>query len=718
MAWDLRYTSAASGPTGRSGFQFVATTPGTPPEVTHAVTPYMTYRPPPSAPSAPGPEELAGFPVSFAYGREGDHAVLACCRYTGRDYSGRYGNFAGHAVVATPPEMEGLRPIELWESPVWSGPPGGSPDLVPGEAFDPDALVAWLSREKAHDRLAALLDAVTAALAGGHGRVVLVSEDTGLIARWIALVSYSLPASLAAHLSFTTYTADPDSAPHLVVGTVPDTRPRDAFHLDEPAAGGREPGRFARVVADCWRTGDLDGIDAVGELLTDGRPHCADGVMRAADGAAALLALCRGDASVSAAEESAAARLVRQGGEPLWVWPALSDALPGLRFELASELAGALTSDAPEIAEHCVTLALADPGLHDRLPAFRLRDGMPSAFRDAVARAEGLGALAAVVRLADQVGGRIESAEVSAAAAACTRRGAGSIAAALGATPGAWRAAMVSGVLAGLETADAATRQTLLDPDAVAALGDNDWTRSPRTGGLVLSARADRLEATAGLVELERHGLPEIEDLLAALWDGPPSPAECARLVERLGPALGRYATLHRLMRRVFEAAPLDAEETVHLATLVRDRLPELAGPARVVLAHREALRAGPEDEVARILGRMEARDPLTGRARASVAEALARRPARSRAEILLAASESVRSGLAGHWLDADHDKGGRVDLAEIEVRLHRARKPVARLTEWNDGLGRFARRHVESALTDRDPELASAWRALRRRGG
>ena len=28
MAWDLRYTSAACGPTGRSGFQFVAATPG------------------------------------------------------------------------------------------------------------------------------------------------------------------------------------------------------------------------------------------------------------------------------------------------------------------------------------------------------------------------------------------------------------------------------------------------------------------------------------------------------------------------------------------------------------------------------------------------------------------------------------------------------------------------------------------------------------------
>lgn len=734
MAWDLRYTSAESGPTGRSGFQFVATTPGTPPEVTRAVTPYMAYRPPPDAPSAPGPEELARFPVAFAYGREGDHAVLVRCHYTGRDYSGRYGNFSGHAVVATPAEMEGLRPIELWESPVWSGPPGDTPDLVPGETFEPDSLVTWLEKEDAHDRLAALLDAVTAALSGGHGRVVLVSEDTGLIARWIALLSYSLPASLAVHMSFTTYTAAPESAPQLVVGTVPQVWPGRAFHLDAPDAESREPGRFARVVAGCWRAGDLDGIDAVGELLTAGAgvdglvaddalsspngiagPTAgtrARGAAASADGAAALLALCRGDASVSAEEEEAAAEIVRRGGAPAWTWPSLAGSLPRLGFTLTA----ALTDVAPEIAEHCVTLALADPALRDRLPAFRLRDGMPKPFRTAVAGAPGLGELAGILRLADQVGGAVEPDGVTAAAAACARRGAGDIAAALRETPGAWRAALVAGVLAGLETADDPTRRAMLGPDAIAALGDNDWTCAPRTGGLVLSARTDRHEATAGLVELERHGLPDIEALLGTLWDAPPSPDDCARLIERLDGAVTRFAALRGLVRRVFEEAPLDAEETVRLAALVRDRLPALAGPARIVLGHGEALRAESDREVARVLNRLDAGDPLTARVCASVAGALAHRSARHRADILITASDTVRNRLTRHWLGADLRKGDRVDLAEIEVRLHDARTPVPRLTAWGDGLGRFARRHVESALTDRDPHLASTWRALRRR--
>jgi hypothetical protein len=135
------------------------------------------------------------------------------------------------------------------------------------------------------------------------------------------------------------------------------------------------------------------------------------------------------------------------------------------------------------------------------------------------------------------------------------------------------------------------------------------------------------------------------------------------------------------------------------------------------VLGHGEALRAEREHDVARVLGGMDARDPLTGRVCASVAGALAGRSARSRAAILTAASDTVRADLTGHWVEVGGDRTGRVDLAEIEVRLDQARTPVSRLTAWGDGLGRFARRHVESALTDRDPQLASAWRALRRRG-
>ena len=86
MAWQLHYTSARRGPTGRAGFQFVAETPGLPDGVRAAVTPYMSYRPPPDAPLSPDDAELDGFPVSLLYDRVDGRPLLLRCRYLGRDY--------------------------------------------------------------------------------------------------------------------------------------------------------------------------------------------------------------------------------------------------------------------------------------------------------------------------------------------------------------------------------------------------------------------------------------------------------------------------------------------------------------------------------------------------------------------------------------------------------------------------------------------------------
>ncbi|MEV5749041.1 hypothetical protein AB0L00_14585 [Actinoallomurus sp. NPDC052308] len=801
MIWRLDYTSVERGPTGRSGFQFVEMSPDTPPDVIGAVTSYMAYRPPPGAPSAPGPEELAGFPTALTYGRADKYAVLARCRYTGRDYSGRYGNFLGQAIVATPEEMEGLRPIEFWDSPLWDAAvPADDPAaavLTPGTAFDPESLVGRLGGERAHDRLTALLDAVATVVDAGHGRVVLVAEDVEVVARWIAVASYSLPADLAARLSFTTYAADPDAAPQVIVGTVPAACPDGGFRLDEPfAPDGARPGRFARVITDCWRTGDLDGIDAVGELIADGpqgpgaledaaardsrrsadgeasspggtagaprhfqdgevppdgaatggahpngkapsagsaaaggarparngevpspdgaaggSPHLRDGGVSALDGAAALLALCRGDTAVSAGEQAVAAGLVRARGVPGWTWPSLRPALPAVGFELAAALADAV----PEAAECCVRLALADPALRPRLTGVRLRDGLPEDFRAAMTGAPDLRALAGVVDLAVQVGGAVDADHLVAAAAACARRGAGDVAAAVEATPPLWREAMVSGVVAGLEASLPVVRRAMLTPEACAALGDRDWTRAPRTGGLVLSARADRLTATAALVELEPHGLPDVEDLLGVLWTEPPTVPECRWLVERLGPAMRRFAVLHALPRRVFDGLPLEAEEGVRLARLIHDRLPTLAGAARMVLTYERALRVGSEEDVAGFLTTLRRGEPLHERALAGVSRVFAGRSPAARARMLVAAPEAVRDDLAEPWPAADLDRHGRTDLAEVEARLTEAGVTVAALAAWADGLGRFARRQVESALTDRDPRLAAAWRRARR---
>ncbi|MFB4309137.1 hypothetical protein [Actinomadura sp. GTD37] len=345
MAWQLHYTSARRGPTGRAGFQFVAETPGLPDGVRAGVTPYLSYRPPPDAPLSPDDAELRLFPVSLLYDRVDGRPLLLRSRYLGRDYSGRFGNFFAHAVVAEPEELEGLRPAELWHAAHWAQRPAPEAvldpldELDPGAALDPEALAAWLAVSGPDDPyalLARLVDAVAAVLGRGHGRVVLVADDVELIARWIAVVSYSLPVAAAARLSFVTYTADPDGAAQRLVGTTPaiwagvrhHASHASAFDLREGGADG-PASRFARTVADCWRAADLGGLDALGELAPLDDP--------AREGAAALLALCRRDPAVTAGEERAAAELLERRGPgiPEWVWRDLVPGVPSMGLDLA-----------------------------------------------------------------------------------------------------------------------------------------------------------------------------------------------------------------------------------------------------------------------------------------------------------------------------------------------------------------------------------------------
>ncbi|MFC7728939.1 GAP1-M domain-containing protein [Actinomadura keratinilytica] len=123
-----------------------------------------------------------------------------------------------------------MRAAELWQAPLWADAPSEAyelaalEELTPGPAMSPEALAEWLAGAPGdpYALLTRLVDAVTAVLAQGHGRVVLVASDVELTARWIAVLSYSLPMAAAARMSFVTYSADPDGAAQRLVGTTPD----------------------------------------------------------------------------------------------------------------------------------------------------------------------------------------------------------------------------------------------------------------------------------------------------------------------------------------------------------------------------------------------------------------------------------------------------------------------------------------------------------------
>ncbi|RFS82685.1 hypothetical protein D0T12_24890 [Actinomadura spongiicola] len=741
MAWQLHYTSARRGPTGRAGFQFVAETPGLPDGVRAGVTPYLSYRPPPDAPLSPDDAELAAFPLSLLYDRVDGRPLLLRCRYLGRDYSGRYGNFFAHAVVAEPEDLEGLRPAELWHAPHWTHDPAPDPaldrldELTPGAALDPEALAAWLAGRGPDDPyalLGRLVDAVADVLDRGHGRVVLVADDVELIARWIAVVSYSVPVEAAARLSFVTYTGDPGGAAQRLVGTTPaiwaaaqhHASHAQAFDLRGGTGSGTAAGtasRFARTVAACWRDGDFGGLDALAELAPLDDP--------AREGAAALLALCRGDTTVTVDEEGAAAELLSRHGSgiPEWVWRDLVPGVPSMGLDLALAVhERARDAGAAEVARQC---------------ARRVADRVA----EAMARASGLVAVVAAAGVAERAGVSPDPARVAEAAARCARAGAGDVADALSGCPTALRDALFDGVVGGLAESGEAERTAALTPaacDLLYAHAERLRT-APAVACAVLASvgrrgPGRRIAVTGDLLRLDGCDPDVLDTALREVWATPPTVAECAELLDAHGTSVADRPALAALPSRTLTrlAFPggdrLADAETLRLAGRVRDLVPDgrSGRDAALVQAYAKAITAGPPDAaraVAEIAAADGATPQLAGEAFAGAARRLARRPPAYRAELLAGLPTGARARLGARWtaeLPA-RARSGRVplrgddlerrnDLVEVVLRLRARGGGDPALEAWaRTAAGRWlAAKQLDGRLS-RSPELRAVLRDL-----
>ncbi|MFF4409251.1 hypothetical protein [Streptomyces sp. NPDC001404] len=299
MAGQAHYTSAPpSTDAPHGGFRFTAVSPTARPAL-DVLRPLTGYARP------PGRDRHHPFPVAFAHDRPDDDAVvLTRTVFTGQDYSGRWGNHFCHAWYATPDELAGLRPVELWDSPDWAPAPTcdddrGLPDLaqlVPGSAVGPGRVTRLLAGTGAPGvrLLERLLTGVLRALAGEGPGATLVSADPDRVVDWMAAASYPLPVGLAARLTFTTYTARPQDDHHHLTGTRPEngegvTGP--VFHLDRLTGDEcPEPGPAARFLAGALGSGRLDVLDTVAELWDAGPADDAGAGVRRLRAACALLA--------------------------------------------------------------------------------------------------------------------------------------------------------------------------------------------------------------------------------------------------------------------------------------------------------------------------------------------------------------------------------------------------------------------------------------------
>ncbi|WP_326719419.1 GTPase-associated protein 1-related protein [Streptomyces sp. NBC_00243] len=224
----LHYTSAPPGPDG-SGFRFTATSPDTDPALLRLAEPLLGYEPPRDAPARPTEAELPAFPVAFGFSLLPDGTgVLSRTRYTGADYSGRYGNFHAHALLVPPGAgLPGrMLPIAAWESPDWRSvtPVDGAPPLEAlrqGDRIGRQQLTAFARRRA--ERLAPFLSDVRRLFEDERApTLVMVEEGAEEVALWVALACAALPPAYAPTLTFTTYTRRPYLAEQQIVGVLAD----------------------------------------------------------------------------------------------------------------------------------------------------------------------------------------------------------------------------------------------------------------------------------------------------------------------------------------------------------------------------------------------------------------------------------------------------------------------------------------------------------------
>jgi hypothetical protein len=718
MAHQLHYTSAPTGLENRAGFQFVASSRD---GLTHQhlVMPLLAYRPPPAAPPQPSPAELDQLPIALSYQRDGDNMLLVHCCYLGTDYSGRYGNFLGHAVIAKRGELGGLRPIELWRSPLWTVSPTGPSlpeleDLPAGTTVTPEAVLSFLGGrgEAAYPLLAALLDAALAALDGRGGQVILVSDKVDTIARWIAAVCFSMPHADALELSFVTYTADPDRARQTVVGTTPDAVAglrADAvvFDVDRPSYSGAAASRYAEAIVSGWRLGRLDRLDELLELVTldGGRDQPAR------DAAAATLALSRGllsfgpGSSASDGLDEDVAGLLERCADRLP--PSLVDGMaeqPGsaLGVVIARSLYRAATrtgrsSLADQVGAEWVALAL-----HDRGPRPRPDVRAVGAHRRQVLAAEAGAALRDVVdgddlvRVLSIVRDQsivVEPADLRDGAARAARSGRGDLAAAYELAP---EEALLDGVVDGLVGADGNHLRAVLVPALCDRLVDRDWTAAAGVGAYVLTLygrrhREQRVAITESLVDLTDRGAlgeADLDRYLTPLWaQGPPTVADCLRLVGPDGvlSASGRRRPgVLGLARTALSTADVRLGETAQLAhaivTAIGGTDPVMAD-AEAVMALRDMNDGALDAGYARFEAVRTTASPEIARdvARDGQAFFLAAPAVRQAAALLrLPAGTPLRRELVAALL---RQQLTTVDLAEIAVRLWKGGSPENRLT-------------------------------------
>ncbi|MBW9159304.1 GAP1-N2 domain-containing protein [Clostridium tagluense] len=230
----LYYTSCRKGISSGMGFQTYSLSEGITEAERKEIESYCMYIPPSNLPSQPTKDEIdIFFPTAFSYFilENGKQAVCQA-KYTGKDYSGRFGNYFCHVLLFEKGEMT-FHPIQIYGSEVFKkqltqGEENAQQieslqvlqQLPLGRFITLESVSEFLKGASTTKRSKSFKNMMNAVIEyhKEHKKIIFCDTNENNV-YWIAAVQMCLPLKLSKLLTFTTYSNDCENTNYTICGT-------------------------------------------------------------------------------------------------------------------------------------------------------------------------------------------------------------------------------------------------------------------------------------------------------------------------------------------------------------------------------------------------------------------------------------------------------------------------------------------------------------------
>ncbi|MDP4146953.1 MAG: hypothetical protein Q8936_21185 [Bacillota bacterium] len=229
----LFYTSCRKGLSLGAGFQTYSMSEGISEEEKVEIEGHCVYIPPDNLPTQPTKKEVEElFPTAFSFFRLKTGRQCICqAKYTGKDYSGRYGNYFCHVLVFEE-DIDSFYSIQLFGSSVFRDclteeeensenimPLSTLNDISLGDIITLDSIGEFLKGNcEIGEKRSKLFKNVVNALIDYNEkkRRIIFGDSYKSGAFWVASIQMSMPRKLANNISFTTYAYNPENTNYIL----------------------------------------------------------------------------------------------------------------------------------------------------------------------------------------------------------------------------------------------------------------------------------------------------------------------------------------------------------------------------------------------------------------------------------------------------------------------------------------------------------------------